>query len=137
MLGPTSALANGPSAGDQQYIDPLGGNTGSQHSHTSTNGAGSTSTSPASTPPATTPPATTPAAVTTTPATVTTTASTAATATTSTSTSAAPTASSTAKKSAADPQTLPMTGFDVWLAGAIGLGLAALGLSLRRAARRS
>jgi hypothetical protein len=131
LLGPTSALASGSSAGDQQYVDPLGGSTGTHHSHSTTSTSGSTSPPPVATP---TPTATPPTA-TVTPATVTTT-STTPTATTSGSTSTAPTRSSNAK-SAGDPQTLPMTGFDAWLVAAIGLGLTASGMSLRRAARRS
>jgi cytoskeletal protein RodZ len=115
LLGPAGALANGPSAGDQQYIDPLG----SGNHHHKSNGGSSTSTTTPSTSTATSPP----------PATVTPT------------TTTATTASSTAATTSATPshghdpsgKTLPFTGFDVWLAAGLGLSLLAGGAYLRRA----
>jgi cytoskeletal protein RodZ len=118
LLGPVAALANGPSAGDQQYIDPLSGT----HHHSKSNSSSSSSTSSSSTPTSTgstqpTAPAT-PTTTTTAPAPAATSAS---------STPAAPSRSH-------DPsgKTLPFTGFDVWLAAGLGLGLLASGVYLRR-----
>ncbi len=62
ILVPAAALATGPSAGDQQYVDPLGG---SHHGSTTTTTA-PTTTTPAATPSSSTPTATTSSASTTT-----------------------------------------------------------------------
>jgi hypothetical protein len=115
LLGAAAALANGPSAGDQQYIDPL---SGSHHHSKSNTSSGSSSTTPTVTPTTSTPA----------PATVTPTTST-------TATSASSTPSTTTTSSGShDPsgKTLPFTGFDVWLAAALGLGLLTTGVYLRR-----
>lgn len=115
LLGPTAALANGPSAGDQQYIDPLG----SGNHHHKSNGGSSTSTTTPSTSTATSPP----------PATVT------PTTTTATSASSTPATTSATPSHGHDPpgKTLPFTGFDAWLAAGLGLSLLAGGAYLRRA----
>lgn len=100
------ALADsGPSAGDQQYVDPL---SGSSSHHTSTT---HTTTAPASAP---APVASTP---------------------TSTASAATATATATASASTttgATGRTLPFTGYDTPLAVALGAGLAGGGLLLRR-----
>jgi cytoskeletal protein RodZ len=129
MLAAPVALASGPSAGDQQYVDPLGGShSSSGSSHHTSSSSHTTSTPAATTPVATTPVATTPTA--TTPATVT--------PTTTTTSPTATTASSgtTAASSGSDPaKTLPFTGFNAWLAVAVGVGLLGLGATLRRVSR--
>ncbi len=122
LLGPAAALANGPSAGDQQYIDPLGGGT---HHHSKSNGGSSSATTTPSTPTATSPP----------PATVTPTTTT----TTATSASSTPATTSATASHSHDPagKTLPFTGFDVWLSAGLGLGLLAFGFYLRRASSQA
>lgn len=121
LLAPATALAGGPSAGDQQYIDPLAGAShhGSGHSHSSGSGSTTPSTSPA---PTTSP---TPSG-------------------SSSSTSVSSTTSSTATSGTATSSTghdpakgLPVTGFDALLAAFVGVCLVASGLLLRRAARGS
>src|SRR5205085_4304802 len=49
LLAPAAALASGPSAGDQQYVDPLGGGNGSGNGSGSgsNNGSGSSGSSTA------------------------------------------------------------------------------------------
>ncbi len=123
FLGPATALATGPSAGDQQYVDPLGGShSGSHHS---SGGSHSTTQSPAPTTPTT---ATTPVSSTPTVSpTVTTTAS-----TTTPPTATTASATSTAKD---PPKSLPRTGFDALLAIAIGAGMSGAGLAVRRGVR--
>lgn len=109
VLGPAAALAaSGPSAGDNQYTDPLKSTTttASKPAKTATT---TTSTAPASTPPGT---------INTAPPTAT------ATPTTPIATTAAGTTSQSA--------TLPRTGYDGWLAAALGAGLVAAGLGVRR-----
>ncbi len=63
ILAPAAALATGPSAGDQQYVDPLGG---SHHGSTTTTTAPSTTPAPAATTSSSTPTASTTSASTTT-----------------------------------------------------------------------
>lgn len=114
-----AALANGPSAGDNQYTDPLAGQT---TSHTTS----TTHTTPppaqtTSTPAATSPPATTPATSAPSPAP---TAATGATGTTAV-------GAATGK---ADPKTLPLTGFDATLGAGVGFLLLGAGLLARRRA---
>ena len=107
---PAAALANGGSAGDNQYVDPLAG----VHSHSGKSGSSSPATS---------------AATTSTPAASTSAASTATTATTPTATSAA-----TSTDPSSKTKTLPFTGFQDWQAAGLGLVLVASGLILRRRA---
>jgi hypothetical protein len=104
---PAAALANGGSAGDNQYVDPLAG----VHSHSGKSSSSSPATS---------------AATTSTPATST---SAASTATTSTATSAA-----TSTDPSSKTKSLPFTGFQDWQAAGLGLVLVASGLILRRRA---
>lgn len=104
---PAAALANGGSAGDNQYVDPLAG----VHSHSGKSSSSSPATS---------------AATTSTPATST---SAASTATTPTATSAA-----TSTDPSSKTKTLPFTGFQDWQAAGLGLVLVASGLILRRRA---
>jgi LPXTG-motif cell wall-anchored protein len=118
LIGAAGALAT--SAGDQQYIDPLSGSTTTHHStpapsSSSSSGSSSSSTqgSTAGSTAASTPSAATSAS---------TTATTATTATTGSQSSAA---------------TLPRTGFDAWLAAALGLVLFGTGVIVRRQQRRA
>jgi hypothetical protein len=114
LSGPASALATGPSAGDQQYTDPLAG-SGSNHASTHTS---STSSTPAPAPaPAPTPSSSGSSAATT--------------------ASSAPT-SATVPSSGGDPgKSLPRTGFDVALGALLGACLLASGTYLRRIADRA
>jgi LPXTG-motif cell wall-anchored protein len=107
-----TVAAGGGSAGDQQYTDPFAAST-------------KTSTSTPAPPPATTsaPVATTPAP-----------AAAPATATTPTATIASPTPTTAATSSHGS---LPYTGYDSWVAGAVGAVLVAGGLGLRRRAQRA
>jgi hypothetical protein len=104
-LGPIAvALANGgPSAGNNQYSDPLGNTTTATH-RSAPPPAATTTPTPA---PTTSPPVAATADPTTT-------------ATTST------TSTTSAGKS------LPMTGYDAWLSGAFGVFLVAGGIAVRR-----
>jgi LPXTG-motif cell wall-anchored protein len=109
---PAAALANGGSAGDNQYVDPLAGvhpHSGTSSSSSAASSAATTSTPAASTSPAST--ATTP------------------TATTPTATSAA-----TSTDPSSKTKSLPLTGFQDWQALGLGLVLVAGGLILRRRA---
>jgi hypothetical protein len=116
---PAVALASGPSAGDQQYVDPLAGsNPGSTHS-----GGGQSPTAPSSTSSA---PASTP------------TSSAASSSASSTGSSTTTTGTSTGSTSqATSGDSLPVTGYDAPLAVLTGFGLLALGTCLRRATRRA
>jgi pilus assembly protein FimV len=125
MLAPQAALASGPSAGDNQYTDPLAGKTTSTTHHTKPPPPKTTS-SPASTPPASTPPPAAPASGSTGTATPTPAPLASSTATTGT---AAASTGTTAKHSKG---TLPMTGFGAWLEAALGAALTGTGLALRR-----
>jgi LPXTG-motif cell wall-anchored protein len=117
---PAVTLASGGgSAGDQQYTDPFAGTpSSSQSKTTTTSSAPATSTTPATaapTPTSTSP--TTPVA--------------------STQTSSDPT---TPTATIATPSTagqLPRTGYDSWLAGALGFALVGGGLLLRARLRRT
>lgn len=109
-LAPGIASANGGSAGDNQYIDPLAGvhtHAGASHHPSS----GSTTSAPAS------PPATSSSSAA------------AATATAPTATVAATTTDPSGKA-----RTLPFTGFEDWQAAGLGLMLLAAGVLLRRRA---
>jgi LPXTG-motif cell wall-anchored protein len=119
ILAPAAAIASGPgpSAGDQQYTDPLGGTTTGSHS--------STPPQPASQPAPQ--PATPPATLTTTIG---------ATSPASSTLASAPTTATSASSSQSAANTLPRTGLDASLAVAVGLILLAAGLALRRTARR-
>lgn len=120
---PAVAIASGPSAGDNQYTDPLAGQgthhtSGGSHSQTSstpqtsTPTAGSSSGTPTTTLSSSSP-------------------------TSSTASSSSPPRSSTAAATSAakSSRTLPMTGFDAGLAAAIGAGLIGIGLVTRRRIR--
>jgi cytoskeletal protein RodZ len=128
FLAQGAAIASGPSAGDQQYIDPLGGSnssSGSHHASHSSHSSSSSSTSSQAPTPA--PPTTTTPTVTAPSATATPSASTA---------STTPTATTASSPTAGDPsKTLPFTGFDASLGAAIGLSMLASGLYLRRVSR--
>jgi hypothetical protein len=110
IVPPAVALAQGPSAGDNQYTDPLGG--------TKTTKSTTTATTPA------TQPATTP-----TPPSSSSTGSLSASPPAATSAGAGTTTSST---SSSDSGSLPMTGFDAWLGFAVGAGLVVAGVVVRR-----
>jgi len=106
---PAASLASGGgSAGDQQYTDPFANTTTAK----------STTTAPAATSTATPAPATAPASA---PAPVTPTA----------------TAAATTTSTTVAPSTLPFTGFDSRLAGALGVSMIAGGMILRRRTRRA
>jgi cytoskeletal protein RodZ len=109
---PAAALANGGSAGDNQYVDPLAG----VHSHSGKSSSSSPATS---------------VATTSTPATST---SAASTATTPTATSAATSTAATSTDPSSKTKSLPFTGFQDWQAAGLGLVLVASGLILRRRA---
>jgi LPXTG-motif cell wall-anchored protein len=123
-IAPTAALATGPSAGDNQYTDPLAGQSGHTTSTTHhTTPPPKTTTSPATTQPPTAP-TTSPAA----PAPTTTTSGTSAATSTPAGTSST-VATTTAK---ADPKTLPLTGYDTALGAALGALMLGAGLVVRR-----
>jgi cytoskeletal protein RodZ len=112
----TAAVAQGGSAGDQQYTDPFG----------STKTSSQTSTQPQGTTPSTTPATTTSApsgtaAATTTP--------------TATSGSYAGTPAATAASDTSSSKTLPFTGINVWTVAGLGLTLTAAGLLIRLRSR--
>jgi LPXTG-motif cell wall-anchored protein len=129
LFGTASALASGPSAGDQQYVDPLAGQHSSHHSSGNGSGSSSSSSSSSSSGSSSAPATSTP--------TVTTQNSSATGSSTATAASGTPTATTAAATPMAGdpPSTLPRTGFDAWLAAALGLAMAGGGLYLRRAAR--
>jgi hypothetical protein len=108
LAAPTAALAGSPSAGDQQYTDPL---APKHHSQTQT------STTPAPQAPAPTP-VTVPSSA-------------------APASSASPTTTSTTTTAAHDPggKSLPRTGYDVLLGVLVGGSLLALGAYLHRLAR--
>ncbi|MEA2158070.1 MAG: hypothetical protein QOD66_450 [Solirubrobacteraceae bacterium] len=110
LLAPV-ALATGPSAGDQQYTDPLAG------SNSQSNGA-STTPSSSSSGSSQTAPATATAS------------STSSSPTASASSTATPSSSSTASGA------LPRTGFNAWLGAAFGVVLLGAGLAVRRQVHR-
>jgi hypothetical protein len=102
-LGPAGALACSPtSAGDCQYTDPLGNTTTTAK----------TTTHQVSPPPVTTAPATVPQYT--------------APVTTATDPTATIATTSSGKK------TLPLTGYDAWIGGALGVFLVAGGIAVRR-----
>ncbi len=104
LSGAALALANGPSAGDNQYTDPLSGTTTTTAAQTQTQ--------------ATTPVPSTPAPVPSASSASNTTTATQATATIATSTA----------------RTLPYTGLDAGLAAALGAAMVAGGFAVRRLA---
>jgi hypothetical protein len=115
---PAVTFASGAgSAGDQQYTDPFGGSSspGKSKPKTTTTSAPTTSTEPASTAPAAT--STTPVA--------------------STSTASDPTTTPTATIASTTAGQLPRTGYDGWLAAALGFVLVGGGLGLRARLRRT
>ena len=116
LLGPSAALAaSGPSAGDNQYTDPLKSTTTTASKPTKT---ATPTTAPATTPP----PSTSSGTINTAPPVAT------ATATATTTTPTATTATSATSTAA----TLPRTGYDGWLAAALGAGFVAAGFGVRR-----
>jgi cytoskeletal protein RodZ len=108
-LGPAVALADGGSAGDNQYVDPLSGvHTHSGGSSGSSSGSsGATSSAPASS---------------------------SAAAGTSTATTPTATSAATSTDPSGKSKTLPFTGFADWQAAGLGALLLAGGLVLRRRA---
>jgi hypothetical protein len=115
LLAAPPAYAGGPSAGDQQYIDPLAGS-----GHHGSSGSHHTSTTPPTSAPA--PASSTSSGATSSSSTV--------------STSATTTASSTATRH--DPgKTLPFTGFNALQGALLGTVLVAVGKLLGLAARRA
>ncbi|MGH2895251.1 MAG: LPXTG cell wall anchor domain-containing protein [Solirubrobacteraceae bacterium] len=115
---PAVTLASGGgSAGDQQYTDPFAGTApGKSKPKTTTTSTPTTSTTPATTTPPPTPTASaTPAA--------------------STSSSSDPTPTATIASTTTGE--LPHTGYDGWLAAALGFVLVGGGLGLRARLRRS
>jgi len=109
VLGPAGALACSPtSAGDCQYTDPLGNTTTSTTTTTHQPAPPPVTTAP---PPVTTAPATVPQF--TAPAT----------------TAPDPTTTTTAVSAG---KTLPYTGYDAWIGGALGVFLVAGGIAVRR-----
>ena len=118
---PAVALAGGGgSAGDQQYTDPFGGTSpGKSKPKTTSTSAPPTTTSSA---PATTTPPATP--------------TTSATPVTGTSTASDPT-TPTATIASTTAGQLPHTGYDGWLAAALGFALVGGGLVLRARLRRT
>ena len=112
VSGPAIALASGPSAGDNQYTDPLSGTTTATHSSpapSSSPASSSSSSSGGSSSPTATTASSTPSQATT-----------------------QPTATAANAK-----KTLPYTGLNVWLGAAVGIGLVGLGLGVRFAVRRA
>lgn len=114
MLLAPAALATGPSAGDQQYTDPLGGSNGANSRHSS--GSGSTSSTPASSSSSTSTPS----------------------AGVSSSTAAAPAASTPTATTAqvTTGNALPRTGFNAWEGAAFGFVLLGAGFAVRRQVHR-
>jgi hypothetical protein len=111
----TIAAGGGGSAGDQQYTDPFGGtSSGKSTSTATTTSAPSTPTQPATTPAPTT--SATPVA--------------------STSTASDPT-TPTATIASTTTGELPHTGYDGWLAAALGFALVGGGLGLRARLHRT
>lgn len=110
---PAVALADsGPSAGDNQYLDPLASTTPAAKPKTVTTptSTGTATTTPA---PTTTPPASTQTQ-------------------TSSATATGATASPTATTSGAASRTLPYTGYEAWLVIGVGAGIAGAGVAIRR-----
>jgi hypothetical protein len=107
---------SGPSAGDQQYIDPLAGTTPSSGGSSSTPKKHKSPAAASAPAPA---PVATPA-----PAAGTTLAS-------SSSSTSSSSSSASAGAASASPATLPRTGFPAGLALALGIGLLALGAAIR------
>jgi LPXTG-motif cell wall-anchored protein len=123
LVAPSAALAGGPSAGDQQYIDPLAGS--GHHGSSSSHHGSTTPTAPASS----------------------TSSGSTSSGATSTSSAASPGAATTASPSATttassnpkghDPSAgLPKTGFDALLVALIGALLLGAGALLALVARR-
>ena len=117
LLAPPVALAD--SAGDQQYIDPLAGNTTPTASHPPPTAPAPVASAPESSTPApagsSAPAASAPAQTTSDPA--------------------PPSSAATATTAAASQPTLPFTGLNVWMCAAVGVGMLGAGLALRRLAR--
>jgi hypothetical protein len=125
LAGAAVVLASGTttSAGDQQYVDPLTGtgSSGTSHPSGSTGSGSSSSNSGSSSSPAT--------------SNTTLSQSTPSTLASGTASSSSSSGSGTATASSAHGSTLPFTGMNVWACIAIGVGLLATGLVLRRSVR--
>ncbi len=119
----TLAAGGGGSAGDQQYTDPFGATSTPTHAS-----APPPTTTAAPTPPPAATPTTTSAPAPVATGTVTSDATTS---------SAEPTATTASSAPASGAGQLPYTGYDSWLAGALGLGLIAGGVVLRWRVSRS
>jgi hypothetical protein len=118
----TLAGGGGGSAGDQQYTDPFAGTApGKSKPKTTATTPPATSTQPAST----SPPAASP------------TPTTSATPVAGTSTASDPTTPTATIASTSTTGELPHTGYDGWLAAALGFTLVAGGLGLRAGLRRT
>lgn len=127
LLGAPVAVAScGGSAGNQQYVDPLGsscGNTTTSSPSSSSPSSTSHTSTPVSSSSASGSPASNGSSSST--GSGTSGSSTSGTSTTSTT----PTATTSSGK---DPSTLPYTGFNAWLGTLVGIMLAGLGVALRR-----
>ena len=110
MLLAPAALATGPSAGDQQYTDPLGGSNG-QSNGSSTTPSRSNSTAPA-------------------------TAAAPSMSSSPTALAASSTSATTTSPSSTASGALPRTGFNAWLGAAFGVALLGAGLAVRRQVHR-
>jgi cobalamin biosynthesis Mg chelatase CobN len=125
MFAPATVLARGPSAGDQQYTDPLAGSgnssTQSQSTHTSTAPSSGTS---APAPSSSAPSATSSSAP-------------SSSSSTSPNTSGTPTNATSSTSGASSGNPMPVTGYDLPLAVLAGAGLLASGAWLRRATRKA
>ncbi|HEY8770617.1 MAG TPA: LPXTG cell wall anchor domain-containing protein [Thermoleophilaceae bacterium] len=110
MLLAPAALATGPSAGDQQYTDPLGGSNG-QSNGSSTTPSSSNSTAPA-------------------------TAAAPSMSSSPTALAASSTSATTTSPSSTASGALPRTGFNAWLGAAFGVALLGAGLAVRRQVHR-
>jgi hypothetical protein len=124
LMAPAAAVASGPSAGNQQYTDPLAGSTtptppsGSHGSSAGSPGAPAARSAPS----AASAPATSSA-----PGIVQTTSP----------SSAIPdaTGSPSTSSATASAHTLPTTGYELWVGAVLGAGLLSGGLAIRRQSR--
>jgi LPXTG-motif cell wall-anchored protein len=124
VLGPAAAIAGGPSAGDQQYTDPLAGtntngngSSGSPSGSSGSSSSGSSSSSSSGSASSGSQSSGTPVAS----------------SSSSSSTGTAATAGSTSTSSSGS---LPMTGFDAALGAVVGIGLLGAGVVVRRRVQR-
>jgi hypothetical protein len=114
IVPPAVALANGPSAGDNQYTDPLAGTKTTKSTTTATTAPQPTTTPQTTTTPAAPSPGSTGSLSSSPP------------------TATSSSASTTTGASSSHSGTLPMTGFDAWLGLAVGAGLIGAGVAVRR-----